>query len=89
MKWQVNRLVEQPWSEFVHRWLVAMARTITPMPLMTGHAAFAAGASQRQPDTCAAAPVTGDLAWCALGTIPPLLPLRTRSHNEPFWTMPV
>ena len=57
-----------------------MALTITPMPLMTGHAALAARASQRLPDTCVAAPVTGDLAWCALGPKPPLLPLRTRSH---------
>jgi len=61
----------------VHRWLLATVRTITPMPLMTGHAAIAAGGSQRLPDTCAAAPVTGDLAWRTLGAIPPLL------HCEP------
>jgi len=60
------------------RWLLAMARMITPMPLMTGHAAIAAGDLQRLSDTCAAAP--GDLAWRALGAIPLLLPWRTRSH---------
>jgi hypothetical protein len=64
----------------VHLWLLAMARTITPMPLMKGHAAIAAGASQRLPGTCAAAPVNGELAWRALGAIPSLLPLRTRFH---------
>ena len=70
----------------MHLWLLAMVRTITPMPLMTGHAAIPAGASQGLPDTCAAAPVTGDLAWHALGAIPSLLPLRTRSHVhlQPF-----
>ena len=61
-------------------WLLAMVLTITPMPLMTWHAEIAAGASQGLPDTCAAAPVTGDLAWRALGAIPSLLPLRIRSH---------
>jgi hypothetical protein len=64
----------------VHWWLLAMTRTITPMPLMTRNAATAVEISQRLPDTCAAAPVFGDLAWRALRAIPPLLPLRTRSH---------
>ena len=70
----------------MHRWLLAMARTITPMPLMMGHAAIAERAAQRLLDTCAAAPVFGDLAWRALGAISPLLPLRTRSHihKKPF-----
>ena len=53
----------------MHRWLPAMARTITPMPLMTRRAAIAAGDSQRLPDTGAAAPVTDDLAWRALRAI--------------------
>ena len=87
LQWRAQRwLDENIVSEFVHRWLLAMARTITLMLLMMGHAALAAGASQRLPDTCAAALLTGDLAWCGLGAIPPLLPLRTRchSHLHPF-----
>jgi len=54
-----------------------LARTITPLLLMTGQAAHAAGASRRLPATCPAAPVTGDLA-CALGSDTAPLPLANQ-----------